>query len=320
MNLKDILNVSNLRIDGVKKGKIVKFFDRYYFFPSENLMTTIDNLEIINNADDSKVYLSITAIAKNEAPYLKEWIEYHRLLGVERFYFYDNESNDNTKEILDPYIKKGIVVYHYVKGKAMQIPVYKDAIARYKNNTRWMAIIDLDEFIVPVNSNNLKEFLKDYEKFPALGINWVMFDSNGLINKPDGLVTENYTRINKDYKNEQSANIHIKSIVDPKKVIHVITPHSFIYKNLQFAVNENYKKITKYPFALIKHSSEKIRINHYYSKSLEEYKARVLKGKADADTAKDFIESYINFKATIPDERILRFLPELKERINEIKN
>ena len=46
-----------------------------------------------------KYEVAICLIFKNEAAYLKEWIEYHRLLGVERFYFYDNESNDNTKEI-----------------------------------------------------------------------------------------------------------------------------------------------------------------------------------------------------------------------------
>ena len=53
---------------------------------------------------NNKVYLSITAVLQNEAPYIKEWIEYHRLVGVERFYIYDNESTDNVKEILKPYI------------------------------------------------------------------------------------------------------------------------------------------------------------------------------------------------------------------------
>ena len=63
---------------------------------------------------NNKVYLSITAVLQNEAPYIKEWIEYHRLVGVERFYIYDNESTDNVKEILKPYIDLGIVCYHYV--------------------------------------------------------------------------------------------------------------------------------------------------------------------------------------------------------------
>ena len=36
--------------------------------------------------------IAIVAIAKNEGPYLREWIEYHRLVGIKRFYLYDNES------------------------------------------------------------------------------------------------------------------------------------------------------------------------------------------------------------------------------------
>ena len=143
---------------------------------------------------NNKVYLSITAVLQNEAPYIKEWIEYHRLVGVERFYIYDNESTDNVKEILKPYIDLGIVCYHYVPGIAMQNKVYRDALYKYKNQTRWMAIIDLDEFIVPVEKQSIPEFLKDYEKYPGVVINWQVFDSNGFLESPKsggGLVSVN---------------------------------------------------------------------------------------------------------------------------------
>ena len=62
----------------------------------------IDEPTILDNnfVDKPKVFLSVVAIAKNEAPYIKEWIEYHKLVGVERFYFYDNGSTDNTREVL----------------------------------------------------------------------------------------------------------------------------------------------------------------------------------------------------------------------------
>ena len=159
--------------------------------------------------DNPKVYLSIVAILKNEAPYIKEWIEYHKLVGVERFYFYDNGSTDNTREILNPYIKDGTVVYNYIEGKCLQNPAYADAIVKYKNETRWLAIIDLDEFIVPIEKDNIQDFLKDYEKYPAVGINWVMFDSNGHQTRPlsgGGLVTANYTRVKKDYNDKIKIN------------------------------------------------------------------------------------------------------------------
>lgn len=53
--------------------------------------------------------LSICMIFQNDAPYLKEWIEFHRLQGVDHFYLFNNLSTDNYQEILDPYIKEKVV-------------------------------------------------------------------------------------------------------------------------------------------------------------------------------------------------------------------
>lgn len=75
-------------------------------------------------------YLSLCAIVKNEAPYLPEWIEFYKLVGVEKFYIYDNESSDNTKEVLKPYIDAGDVVYTYQPGQAQQVVAYNDAVKK----------------------------------------------------------------------------------------------------------------------------------------------------------------------------------------------
>ena len=40
--------------------------------------------------------LTIAAVFQNEAPYLKEWIEFHKLVGVEHFLLVDNESTDHV--------------------------------------------------------------------------------------------------------------------------------------------------------------------------------------------------------------------------------
>lgn len=74
--------------------------------------------------EQEKNKLSFVAIIKNEAPYIIEWIEYHRLVGVEKFYIYDNGSTDNIKDILTPYISNNTVVYHEFPGKEMQLSAY----------------------------------------------------------------------------------------------------------------------------------------------------------------------------------------------------
>ena len=38
--------------------------------------------------------IAICAIFKDEAPYLLEWLAFHRMIGVDLFVLYDNGSND----------------------------------------------------------------------------------------------------------------------------------------------------------------------------------------------------------------------------------
>ena len=107
-----------------------------------------------------KHYLSVCAIAKNEGSYFKEWIEWHRKQGVEKFYIYDNESADCTKEVLQPYIESGLVEYTYFPGQKRQLAAYDDCFERHRLDTRWLAIIDLDEFIVPMKDNTIPDFFQ----------------------------------------------------------------------------------------------------------------------------------------------------------------
>lgn len=279
-----------------------------YFTLSERYIKPIDDTA---TQDYPQVYLSIVCIAKNEGQYLKEWIEYHKLIGVERFYFYDNGSTDNTKEILDPYIKDRAVVYKYIEGRGLQDKVYADAAFRYSSQTKWLAVIDLDEFIVPKEQDDLREFLGQYESYPGLSINWVCFDSSGHEKKPTahgGLVTANYTRVRKDYNHLM--NREIKTIHDAASIT-LISHHFAFYTNFGLAVDENFKWVDWGPYSK-EHTSSKIQVNHYMTKSREEFLSKVNRGRAFSYGKHDFSRYEINFSGeTTEDLAIQRFLPKL---------
>ena len=126
-----------------------------------------------------KYYLTVCAIAKNEGPYFKEWIEWHRSQGVEKFYIYDNESTDCTKEALAPYIESGLVEYCYWPGQKQQLATYDDCFEKHRLEARWIAVIDLDEYIVPIKDRNICEFLRRMEEFAVVEINWLVYGSGG---------------------------------------------------------------------------------------------------------------------------------------------
>ena len=114
--------------------------------------------------------LAVVAILKNEAPYLREWLDYHLLAGVDHFYLYDNESPDNQREVAAPYVKAGLVDYIPLPGKKMQMIAYSDAVNKFKYQCRYMAFIDLDEFIFPKvhwGSVLLMSSMKFYRPIPT---------------------------------------------------------------------------------------------------------------------------------------------------------
>ena len=265
------------------------------------------------------VYLSVCSIFKDEAPYLKEWIEYHLLAGVERFYLYDNNSSDNPLELLQPYIDKGIVVYHKLDGEGKQYVAYRDAIYKYKKQTYWMAIIDLDEFILPVEKDDIKEFLKDYEKYPGVVINQQVFDSNGYKTKPNVPVIEAYTKISKEYGVILSAQI--KSIFKPQEVSEIHTAHYANYKGNKLAVYPNLLEVPANTYGIVCNYLEvmsKIRLNHYYTKSEEEYLKRCNRNYANMPVKRPVLQSFLNFCGeTEEDLTIQKYLSKLKERLKD---
>lgn len=129
----------------------------------------------------NKTYkVAVCGIFKNEAPYLKEWIEYHEMIGIEHFYLYNNNSDDNYWEILRPYIDKGLVSLIDWPDNHAQMKAYKHFYDTFRNDAQWISFLDIDEFICPRYKTTLLEWIRTKEKYPVLLVNWRMFDKYRL--------------------------------------------------------------------------------------------------------------------------------------------
>ena len=234
---------------------------------------------IRNNKTAPKYYLTVCAIAKNEGPYFEEWIEWHRKMGVEKFYIYDNESTDNTKEILAPYIESGLVEYIYFPGKRRQLPAYDNCFEKNRFEARWIAVIDLDEFIFPIQDKNIPEFLKRFEDYSVVEINWLIYGSGGAKEKTQGGVMERFKRhsVPNHYLNK-----HVKSIINPRYVFNMIGCHEAAKISGQ-AADSHRNPIKKY-FRNRPPQQDVIRINHYAVKSYAESIEKLARGKANSFT------------------------------------
>jgi hypothetical protein len=236
-------------------------------------------------------YLSVVAIIKNEGAYIAEWIEYHLLVGVSKFYIYDNESDDNLKEILEPYIKCGIVEYKYFPGIAKQKFAYNDVLKKARKETYWLAVIDCDEFIVPVSTQTIPEFLKGFEGYGGVEINWLVYGSSGKKEKEDGLVIERF----KDHSSiEFDRNLYVKTILNPRLVLY-INIHIANYTVNKYSVNQDKEKLKVHYLNREAGKYDKIRINHYFSKSYEEFLLKRDRGRATQKSEEKRIMPVQNF-------------------------
>jgi hypothetical protein len=226
-------------------------------------------------------YLAVCAIYRDEGPYLREWVEFHRLVGVERFFLYDNLSTDDHAEILRPYVEEGLVELNPWPIHPAQIQAYEDCLLRHRGDTRWIAFIDLDEFLFSPLGRPLPDVLAGYEQYSGVGVNWAVFGTSGHRTRPEGLVLENFTR-----RTDRNINKTIKSIVDPSDVRAFCVPHFFMLRSGP-TVDENGRPITRLPFSATDEVSfERLRVNHYATKSEEEFRSKLSRGHADATPPK----------------------------------
>jgi len=215
------------------------------------------------------IELAICAIFQDDAAFLPEWIEFHQMQGVEKFYLYNNLSTDDYKRILKPYTDSKLVELiewqHKQKNigewNGIQCAAYKDCIKRCCKSVVWCAFIDTDEFLFCPAGFDLRDVLGDYKDFCGVGVNWVCYGTSGVYDHGERLLRDVLVmRAPIDY----GVNHHIKSIVQTKSVVGCENPHYFLYKQGGYAVTENKERVDG-PFTAFV-SPYKLRINHYWTR------------------------------------------------------
>ena len=230
--------------------------------------------------------LAIVSMMKNAAPYIEEWLEYHLLAGVNHFFIYDNDSEDNFAEVLKPYVDAGLVTYIFYPGQRVMMSAFNEAIERYEFLCRYIAFVDDDEFIFPKSNRSIAEvtdeILSGVKNAGGLELSWIFFGSSGH-------KTADYTRGVLERFTHRTAKdtTSIKSILNPRRADYMWTPHFAIY--FDDFVRINHQNFDATPHVSL-NVNDKIVMNHYHLKSLEEY----VKRKSNTDAI--FGDSWTNLE------------------------
>ena len=101
---------------------------------------------------------------RDEAPYLREWVEFHRLVGVSVSFSTTTTASTITARCW-LHVDDGSVTIHDWPQWPAHVQTYDDCLKRHREDSRWIAFIDLDEF--RLQKTPLPVLLREYEEFPG---------------------------------------------------------------------------------------------------------------------------------------------------------
>ncbi|MBQ7606388.1 MAG: glycosyltransferase family 2 protein [Desulfovibrionaceae bacterium] len=258
-------------------------------------------------------YSAVCCMAKDEDPFLREWIAYHLLLGFDHCIVVDDASATPVAAVLKDWAPKDRVTIVRHEKPHGQFETYESILAAFGKDFFWLAFIDMDEFIWCANpwpqvsvqdwyaNTDIRAVLSFYESYGAVGINWRMFSWSGHEKRPVGLVLANYTQCLGDAT-------HIKSIVQPRAVQQYATPHSFYLKEGWRCVDPSFFPLAPgYPLA-VPHTDQ-MAVYHYYYKSREDFQKKIVRGNPVhiQRSSRDF-EEHIALPTTL-DTKLASYVP-----------
>lgn len=239
----------------------------------------------------TKYYSSICLLAKNENDYINEWLEWHlNKLKFDHVYIYDNESSIPIEMSIDDKYKNKITFLTWDRRDykfIMQNECYKHFLNNFSTENTWTAFIDADEFIrlVDCDEDNINDFLLNYEDANALYIEWTMYNANGQYMKTEGLVRDRFK--NTIYYPHDAYSG--KCIIKPSEYNYMGPHYPFKCKTISKMVDSN-KKLMKITNNNINVPKDKIVVDHYFTKSYEEWCEKL--GRGSCNTLKRKLDEF----------------------------
>jgi len=265
--------------------------------------------------------LALCSIQKNRAPWLAEWVVFHALRGVSKFYLYLHGCTDESLTVagaLRRHFDLEVVVIAQ-EVMAPQLKAYNHCYATQGHKHDWIGFLDGDEFLFSPKFDDIGSVLEQYkyQRLSALAVYWAIFGSSAHKTEPRGLLIENFTRCaTVDFE----ANTHIKSIVAGGQgdVVKPVTAHHFktIYGTFDTAGRE-----ISWGYTQNTPDYSQLRINHYVTQSLEYFvKSKSISGKADISPLanRDLSWFHAHDRNEAEDHSIRRFSHQVEQTLRSI--
>ena len=224
------------------------------------------------------ILCALSAILKDEDRFVEEWVAYHRLLGVDHFYLYDNDPRQPLSDILTLHrdyvtVRTWLIDHddHRYPGRTKQLKAYIHCLGHDAARYDWVTFIDCDEFIALEEHRDLKAFLGEFKGSNSIALNWHVFGHNGYYEDPPGLVIKSLTR------RMMEPRAMTKSVSRPDAIASIDSAHRVRLKSGRKRVDADKRR---YREELYPGKTRVARINHYQCRSFTNWMRKPERGEA----------------------------------------
>lgn len=240
--------------------------------------------------------VTIVTMAKDEGPYVLEWVAHHHVLGFTDILAYTNDCSDGTDEMFDALAECGLVTRfdnpHWKDKPPQSRALHWAEVTPYVMGSDWLLVMDLDEFVsIRVGGHHVDDLIDGIVERGATGmcLTWRFFGSAGETAFGDGPVTERLTQAAND-RFVKGFGIKTLFKTDPHMALAIHRP----YLKIRFVRSDAGKD---YPVEWLNGSGQPLdgrdlkwrlnthqngyalaQMNHYGVKSREEFLLRRLRG------------------------------------------
>lgn len=261
--------------------------------------------------------IAIAAIVRDEAAYIEEWLAWHLALGATHAIVHDNDSTDDLRRVLRPYLAHGLVTLVDLPGRGRQLDAMAQAVAFATGRFAWLALIDVDELIVPTRDADLAAMLGRLGDADQVLLPMRELGYGGHREPPGELSFMAYTTAHETIPRYGDTDaVRMKAIVRPETV-RAVRVHGCATRTRRTVdaagrpVPERYRLPVGTPGTF-----DDGRINHYYTRSLAEFRRKQDRGSATGRSRRPDVPFDL---PGVEDRAALRFEGRVRERLATLR-
>ena len=240
-----------------------------------------------------KIKICICTLGKDENKYIREFVEHYEKYGIDKIFLYDNNDINGEKfeEVINDYIEKGLVEILNWRGKKFSMyKIMNNCYLTHYEYYDWLLFYEIDEFLYLYNYTNVKEFLEQdkFKQCKLILLNLICHTDNDHLHYENKPLAKRFPKI-VPIESPRGQLLEVKFIL--KGHISNVTIENMHFCNKKMdncngfghinKTNQHYSSEPDYNYYYI---------DHYYSKSTEEFINKLNRGDAVSTSKKYYME------------------------------